>query len=85
MKPQHFIVFIICESGSREIIGAFPYFTAADNFLKNYKTESLSAQIKGWEEDKLIFETAYTKNDKSDFVRNIIVDRFRSEGEPLLP
>ena len=85
MKPSHFIVFIICESGSRELIGAFPFFSAADNFLKNYKTESLSAQIKGWEEDKLIFETAYTKNDKSNFVRNVRVDRFCPEGEPLLP
>jgi hypothetical protein len=85
MKPSHFIVFIICESGSREIIGAFPFFSAADNFLKNYKTESLSAQIKGWEEDQLIFETAYTKNENNDFVRNIRVDRFCSEGEPLLP
>ena len=85
MKPSHFIVFIICESGSREIIGAFPYFSAADNFLKNYKTERPSAQIKGWEEDQLIFETAYTKNKNNDFVRNIRVDRFCSEGEPLLP
>ena len=85
MNPSHFIVFIICESGSRDIIGAFPFFSAADNFLKNYKTESLSAQIKGWEEDKLIFETAYTKNDKSDFVRNIRVDRFCSDGKAFLP
>ena len=85
MKPSHFIVFINSCEGSREIIGAFPYFSAADNFLKNYKTESLSAQIKGWEEDQLIFETAYTKNENNDFVRNIRVDRFCSEGEPLLP
>ena len=74
MKPQHFIVFINCSGEVGDIIGAFPSFVAADNFLKNYKTESLSAQIKGWEGGDLIFETWYAKDpliSNSDFVRDL--------------
>lgn len=74
MKPQHFIVFINYSGEVDNIIGVFPSFVSADNFLKNYKTESLSAQIKGWEGSKLIFETWYAKNPlvlNSDFSRYI--------------
>jgi hypothetical protein len=72
MKPYHFIVTMDFHEGPSQIIGVFPYFTAADNFLKNHKGEGLSAQVEGWAEGELFFETTYSKNEKNDFVRNLM-------------